>query len=91
MAIFVVTYEKRTPGKDYGPLHKAIQDNAIKWWHYLTHTWIVQTHMTADQFAKLLYPYITKDDYLLVAKLSGQHQGWLPDDAWKWLNEQNYY
>lgn len=43
-----------------------------------------------DQFAKSLYPYIEASDYLLVARLQSEHQGWLPPDAWNWLNSKFY-
>ena len=91
MAILLITYKLNSkPSHDYAPLYDAIKKNCEKWWHYLEDVWIVSTPSTADQLAHKLYPFILKTDRLLVAKLAGQHQGWLPEDAWKWLNERQY-
>jgi len=91
MSILLITYAKKTPLKDYGPLYEAIKANSLTWWHYLDDVWIVSTSITPDEYAKKLYPFITTNDRLLVAKLSSEYQGWLPTDAWEWLNKQNYY
>jgi hypothetical protein len=91
MSILLITYAKKTVLKDYTPLYESIKANSVSWWHYLDDVWIVNSIISADEFAKKLYPYITKDDRLLVVKLTAEHQGWLPPDAWKWLNEQSYF
>jgi hypothetical protein len=90
MAVLLVTYEFKTPNKEYGPFYEAVKKNSEGWWHYIDHVWIVNTTMSADQFAKALYPHITKSDSLLVVRLRREHQGWLPEEAWKWLNEREY-
>lgn len=90
MAVLLITCEQHTPLKDYKPLYDAIKLNSVAWWHYLEHVWIVNTTKTADEYARLLYPHITNNDRLFVAKLTGEHQGWLVEDAWKWLNNQIY-
>lgn len=90
MAVLLVTYELRDQLKDYSPLFKAIQNNSTSWWHYLERVWLVDTTHNPDTFAKLLYPYITTGDALLVFKLARENQGWLPNEAWKWINERKY-
>ena len=90
MAVLLVTYEHKTPGKDFGPFYEAIKKNSNGWWHYLDQVWIVNTPKSADEFSKLLYAHITKADSLLVVRLRREYQGWLPEEAWKWLNEREY-
>lgn len=90
MALLLVTYELNTEGKDYKPFFKAIKDNSNGWWHYLDKTWVSNTSLSADAFARKLFPYITKKDHLLVFKLQKEHQGWLPEDAWKWFDDKNF-
>lgn len=90
MSVLLITYAKKNFLKDYSPLYEAIKSNSVAWWHYLDDVWIVNSNVSADEFAKRLLPHITTDDRLLVTQLTGIHQGWLPPDAWKWLNEQNY-
>jgi len=90
MPVLLVTYAQNTPGKDYTPLYDAIKKNCSEWWHYLDHVWIVNSSQTADQLARNLYPYMTKLDSLLVVRITAEHQGWLPQDAWNWLNDKKY-
>lgn len=90
MPVLLVTYSKNTPDKDYTPLYEAIKKKSNGWWHYLPDVWIVNTNRGADAFARLLYPFITKLDSLLVVKITLEHQGWLPKEAWDWLNDKQY-
>jgi len=90
MPILLVTYELQNAAKDYSGLFDAIKSNGHEWWHYLEHTWIVRTSDSADQFARKLYPLIERTDSLLVVQITRDHQGWLPKDAWDWLNRMTY-
>jgi hypothetical protein len=90
MRVLLVTYTLRNQLKDYSSFYSAIKSNGTKWWHYIDAAWIVQTSLTADQFAHQLFPHIEKPDYLLVVRITGEHQGWLPKDAWDWINSLNY-
>ncbi len=62
----------------------------LRWWHYFETVWIIESNTTADAFAKSLYPFIENTDHLLVVRLAKEHQGWLPGDAWTWLNGRTY-
>ena len=90
MTVLIITYALNDKSRDYTPLFNAIKSNSYQWWHYLESTWIVNTVHSAHQFAQFLLPHIVSTDHLLVAKLSGEHQGWLPKDAWDWLNNKQY-
>jgi hypothetical protein len=88
--VLIVTYALNSKDKDYTPLFDAIKKNGGYWWHFMDSTWVVSTPYSADQFAKFLYPHILATDYLLVARLQREHQGWLPKEAWDWLNGKEY-
>ena len=88
--VLLVTYTLRNETKDYTPLFTAIKNNGSKWWHYIDMAWIVQTTLTADQFAHKLYPFIEKSDQLLVVQVTREHQGWLPMKAWEWFKTLTY-
>lgn len=90
MALLLVTYEHKSAGRDYTPFFEAIKTNANGWWHYLESVWIVNTDLSADAFAKKLFPHMTKSDRLLVVRVTREHQGWLTEDAWNWLNAASY-
>jgi hypothetical protein len=57
----------------------------------MDNTWLVATSYSADQFAKLLYPHIVNTDHLLVMKAQKEYQGWLPKEAWDWLNSKYFF
>jgi hypothetical protein len=88
--VLIITFAHNSPAKDYTSFFEAIKSNANEWWHFMESTWIVTTHHSANEFARLLYPHILNTDYLLVARLSNEYQGWLPKDAWDWLNSKLY-
>jgi hypothetical protein len=90
LSVLIITFAHRSPLTDYGPFFNAIKNNGSQWWHYMDSTWIVVTSYSPTEFAQLLYPHIDSDDRLLVARLSGDYQGWLPADAWEWLNTKIY-
>jgi hypothetical protein len=90
MAVFLVTYELKTKNKDFGPLFEEIQSFG-SWWHYMENVWIVSTNeVAADAMARRLFKHITQSDALLVTRLTRDYQGWLPKDAWDWLNKQDF-
>ena len=91
MSILIINYELKTPFKDYAPFYAAIKSNATEWWHFMDNTWLVATSYSADQFAKLLYPHIVNTDHLLVMKVQKEYQGWLPKEAWDWLNSKYFF
>jgi hypothetical protein len=89
MAVLLVTYEHNTAGKDYSQFFATIKSSG-EWWHYLDATWLVDTTMTADALAKALYPFFTKEDRLLVVRITADHQGWLQQAAWDWINKRTF-
>ena len=90
MAMLLVTFESKTLGKDYSPLYKAITDSSLRWWHYMDNVWIVEANISADAYARKLFPYFTTNDRLLVVRITAESQGWLPKEAWDWLRSRNY-
>ena len=90
MSVLIITYAHKNRLTDYKPFFDTIKSNADQWWHYLDSTWIVATDHSPETFASLLYPYINTTDFFFVAKLTGEHQGWLPQEAWDWLKDKDY-
>ena len=90
MSVLLVTYTLRNQTKDYSPLFTAIKGHTGLWWHYFDTVWIVESNLTADRFAKHLYQFIERSDHLFVVRLTKEHQGWLPKEAWDWLNARTY-
>jgi len=90
MAVLLVTYEFKTAGKDYSAFFETLKNTPQKWWHYLENVWIVETDLSADAFAKKLYPHFSQDDRVLVTRITSDQQGWLQKEAWEWLNNRKY-
>ena len=90
MSVLLVTYTHRSPTKDYTPFFNAIKNHTGWWWHYFGTVWIVESSMNANKFAESLYPFIENTDHLFVARLAKEYGGWLPKEAWDWLNARRY-
>ena len=87
MSLFLVTYDLKSPGRDYASLHEAIKQSTT-WWHYLESTWIVVTSESVREFTDRVKSKIDPNDRLLVVDISGREaRGWLPRKAWDWLKE----
>lgn len=85
--LLLVTFSLRNPLKDYTQFFVQLRGNAYQWWHFIEQTCVVVTNHDSHTFAQLLIPHIEKTDSILVAKIEPfQYQGWLPKEAWDWLN-----
>ncbi|MBI4095179.1 MAG: hypothetical protein HY435_03235 [Candidatus Liptonbacteria bacterium] len=85
--IQLITYDLNAPGKDYTSLYEAIK-NLGAWWHYLDSTWLVDTQMTTSQVSNQLKPKMDQNDHFLVIRVTKDYQGWLPQEAWNWMNDR---
>ena len=57
------------------------------WWHYINDFWIVITADTAGEISSKIKPVLDDDERLLVVEMGRDRQGWLPKDAWEWLDK----
>lgn len=85
--IYAINYDLNRPGQNYEKLHEAIK-SCGGWWHYLGSTWLVDTSLSANAIWDRLKPYVDKNDRVLVIRLSRDYNGWLPQEAWEWLNSR---
>ncbi len=88
MKKYLITYDlKDSTLNAYIKLHDEIKKSSISWWHYLESTWIIKADDDANSISSKLVPYLKQGDRLLVVEIvSTNKQGWLPKDAWDWLN-----
>ena len=85
--VYVVSYDLRKSGKNYIGLTEQLQASSC-WWHYLTSTWLISTTETPSQLYNRLIPHLDKDDSILIIEAGNRTQGWLPKDAWEWINKE---
>ena len=83
---YLITYDLKNKIHNYDSLHLAIKGLGA-WWHYLDSTWIIKTNMNSAQIWNILASHITTMDHMLIIKIDSYDKyGWLPQDAWNWLN-----
>jgi hypothetical protein len=84
---YLITYDLKNKGiRNYEGLYVAIKSMG-SWWHYLDSTWIIKTSLNSQQIWNTLGQHLLKNDHILVVKIDNYDRwGWLPHDAWVWLN-----
>ena len=87
--ILLISYDLNKPGKNYAGLYKEIK-KAGTWWHHLDSTWIIDTNLSPNDWQRRLQKHLDNNDNLLVVEICNNHQGWLPEKAWEWLEARNY-
>lgn len=86
MSVYAVVF-------DYESKNDIVKlENELKrskgWWHYMTHMYMVHTTETANQlWSRIEYP-VPKNHSLIILEVKGTYQGWLPDEAWKWVKDK---
>lgn len=87
--VLLISYDLRRPGQNYTQLYEAIKSYEW-WWHHLESTWIIQTDQQPGDVYSHLANYIDRNDHILVVQLTRNFQGWLPQQAWDWLNARRF-
>lgn len=87
--VLLITYEISDKSRNLTELHKVIKSTG-NWWHHIDTSWIIQTTEDANKWYNKLKPHFKDADRFLVVKITEHHQGWLTEDAWKWLRNRNY-
>ncbi len=84
---FLITYELRNKLiANYNPLFDEIK-KVYKWWHYFPNVWIVVVNEDVASLRGRLLPLIYQNDSLLIIEVRKISDGWLPSDAWQWINQ----
>jgi hypothetical protein len=88
MAVKLITYDLNRPGQKYDELYEEIKALGTSWWHYLDSTWLVASSLSCDAIVDRLRKHMDSGDQCLVVDVSGDSkQGWLPQEAWDWINK----
>lgn len=83
---YAINYDLKIPGRNYSGLYEGIKEYP-RWCHYLESTWLIITDETPKQVWDKLGKNIDKNDYMLIIEVTDKVYGWLPDSAWKWIND----
>ena len=86
--IYAVNYDLKKPGQDYTKLHEAIKACGA-WWHYLGSTWLVDTSLNAQGIWDAISAHVDANDRVLIIGVTRNYQGWLPKEAWDWIDARS--
>lgn len=88
MKLLLVTYWLKKPDRDYSCLWNLLR-SAPGWWHYLEWAYIIETDETENSWVDKIRNAIDSMDCFLVVEITDRTiKGWLPEDAWAWINEK---
>lgn len=85
MAVLMITYDLKQPGRDYDSIHKYIKDN-FTWCKGLESVWLVDTHISPSKIRDDLKALADKNDVIFVAALTND---WASYNYFcgQWLNK----
>ena len=90
--LFLIIYDLKVPGRDYGALYDAIKALSTDYQHPLESTWFVfsDTIMSSQTIYDALRITIDDNDNLFVVNMSDpkNRQGWMPKNFWSWFAEK---
>lgn len=88
--ILEISYELRRPGQNYDDLYETIK-TAPSWCHPMTSHWFIRTEESVNTWVTRLRNVMDQNDFIFVVNITGQdRQGWMPQSAWDWLNQNEY-
>ncbi|MBE3143933.1 MAG: hypothetical protein IMZ61_08420 [Planctomycetes bacterium] len=82
---YAINYDLKVPNRDYEGLYKAIKQLG-KWWHYIESTWLIMSDESSTQIWDKLRIHMDQNDFMLIIEVRNDVQGWLPKEAWDWIN-----
>lgn len=93
MSVYLVTWDLNKEKSNYSAARERFLANLKAFDNKkdpgLDSVYFLSTDWSADQVSDDLRTEMDKNDKLMVVKLSaGNHQGWLNQSVWDWINER---
>lgn len=91
MRYYIITFD-RDANASYKPFHDAfVKHREInKWWHYIKSCYVIGTEMEisdlSSHFKSTAETHGIPVRHLVLRVNLDENQGWLPKDAWEWIN-----
>lgn len=57
------------------------------WWHYTDATYLIASNLKVNQLYNSVFPGVPRRYLLIIEVNTNNAQGWLPMDAWRWLQK----
>ncbi|MDE0518788.1 MAG: hypothetical protein OXH36_04450 [Bdellovibrionales bacterium] len=88
--IYLITYSTDIPFNSnviYQRMNDLLHKRHITdWWYYIDNTYLVACSLDVNELYNLIYSAINR--HLLIVEINPKNaQGWLPQDAWNWINK----
>jgi hypothetical protein len=86
--LLLISYDLDAPQRPntYQQMHDAITAHTQDWLRPLYSQWLVVTNESVDTWAGWLQSLVQPQDRLLIVRVQGRTNGWLPDEMWAWIN-----
>jgi len=87
MKTYLISYDTKSGYENSYPKIAEVVQSFGLWWRYLSGFWLIRTTFDAQQIFEKIEPYLDNNINLFIVDIGSDSQGWLPPDAWKWLEE----
>jgi len=85
--VYLISYQLNKNTDHYTGLFEKLKKHE-SWWHYIDCTWFVVTDKSAKDIYTNIAIYLDKNDAVLIMAIEDVSMyGFLPEDAWKWIEE----
>lgn len=92
---YIINFDKGTAYDkfDYNKFHNDLitTKGIINWWHHINSSYIIITewNIYANQVTKLVQDLMPNKTFFVCELNLKNHNGWLPENAWEWINTYN--
>jgi hypothetical protein len=91
MSVYLVTWDLNKQKSNYNEARQNLISHLERYQHIkdpgLDSVWFLESIATADAIDSDLRTKMDTNDRIMVTKLNaGQHQGWLSQEVWEWIN-----
>jgi hypothetical protein len=86
--LLLISYDLDTVDRPprYEAIKTTIEGAATEFRRPLYSQWLVVTNEGVDEWGTRLRPFLSPEDRLLIVRITGRSNGWLPEDLWTWIN-----
>lgn len=87
LVIHLVAFDLKHRRHNYRPFFAALQTTGA-WFNFFDNSVLINTTETVEHLWERLNLHVTGEDFLLVIRVTSEYHGWLPPEAWNWLDAE---
>lgn len=87
MAVYSISYNLQGNDDKYLAVDKVVKECCVNdiWMHYIDNTWFIKSQMSADQIGTKLNSITKDEDAFIVAEITNNYAGWLPQEGFDFM------